>query len=200
MDLKTARKVITAPRHRKPSELANAVDVFYQEFGTYQAITQEIGRSDKFWMMRHRIFQLPAGIRWKIDEGDIGIAQGYQISRLKREEDQWLLALAIIEAKGLTAKDCEKIVTLVLQQGKSIREALCIFAGIRFEKIQHLRLSVCSETWLAICKIAWARYQKWEDLCYELLLQGIEVDTQEVASQLEKLASELRDAGRYFIR
>ena len=32
------------------------------------------------------------------------MGQGYQIARLKREEDQWLLAIAIVEAKYLTAK------------------------------------------------------------------------------------------------
>ena len=72
MNLKTAKETIAAHTQSKPSEIAKAVDALYQEFGTYQAITQEIGKSDKFWIMRHRISQLPIGIRWKIDEGQIG--------------------------------------------------------------------------------------------------------------------------------
>lgn len=197
MDLKTAKKIITAPDENKPSELAKAVDVLYQEFGTYQSITQEIGRSDKFWIMRHRICQLPVGIQWKIDEGQIGIEQGYQISRLKQEEDQWLLAIAIIEMEGLTAKECGRVVNFVLKEGKSIRDSLSVLADIRFDKIQQLLLPLGSEIWLAICKIAWARCQKWEELCYQLVLQGIDIDFQEIASHLEKLASDLRDAGNH---
>lgn len=192
MDLKTARTLIDTPEQRKPSEIAKAVDVCYQELGSYQAITQSIGKSDKFWIMRHRIFQLPLGIRWKIDEGQIGIEQGYQISRLKQEEEQWLLAIAITETKGLTAKECGKIVNFVLRKGKSITDSLNMLADIRFDKIQELLLPLGADIWLAICKIAWARNQKWEDLCYQLVLQGIQVDYQKVASQLEKLASDLR--------
>ena len=195
MDLKIAKKIIAASNRSKPSELAKAVDVLYQELGTYQSITQEVGRSDKFWIMRHRISRLPVGIRWKMDEGLIGIEQGYQISRLEQEEDQWILAIAIIEMKSLTAKECGKVVNLVINDDKSIRDSLSVLAGIHFDKIQQLLLPLGSEIWIAICKIAWARGQKWEDLCYHLVLQGINVDLQETASQLEKLAVDLRYAG-----
>ena len=196
MDLKTARNIIDVPEKRKASEIADAVDVLYQAFGTYQAITQEIGRSDKFWIMRHRLFGLPDGIRWKIDEGKISIEQGYQIARLKQEEDQWLLAIAVTETKALTAKECRKVVNLVLKEGKSLRETLRILTGVRFDKIQELLLPLGADIWLAICKIAWARGQKWEDLCYQLVLQGVDVDLQRIASELEKLASDLRRADR----
>ena len=37
---------------------------------------------------------------------------------------------------------------------------------------------------------------KWEDLCYQLVRQGVDIDYQEVAFQLEKLASDLRSAGK----
>ena len=87
MNIETARGIIAAHHQNKPSEIAKAVDIIYQELGTYQSITQEIGKSDKFWIVRHRIAQLPVGILWKIDEGDIGIEQAYQITRLKQEED-----------------------------------------------------------------------------------------------------------------
>lgn len=196
MNSKTARKIIAAHTENKPSEIAEAVDVLYQEFGTYQAITREIGKSDKFWIMRHRISQLPSGILWKIDEGHIGIGQGYQIARLKREEDQWLLAIVIIEARCLTTKECRKVVNLVLNEEKSIIDSLSILADIHFDEIQPLSLPVGSDIWIEICKIAWTRRQKWEDLCYQLVRQGVDVDFQELASQLEKLASDLRQAGR----
>lgn len=196
MNLKTAKEIIAAHAQNKPSEIAEAVEVLYQEFGTYQAITREIGKSDKFWIMRHRIFQLPSGIRWKIDEGNIGIGQGYQIARLKREEDQWLLAIVIIEARGLTTKECRKVVNLVLNQDKSIIDSLSILVDIHFDEIQPFSLLLGADIWIEICKIAWTRRQKWEDLCYQLVRQGIDVDFQEIASQLEKLASDLRNAGK----
>ena len=196
MDIETARKIVGVHNEKKPSEVAKAVDVLYQEFRTYQSITREMGKSDKFWIVRHRISQLPAGILWKVDERYIGIEQAYQISRLKREEDQWILAIAIIEAKDLTAKKCGKVVARVLKEGKSIMDSLRILAGVQFDKIQPLLLPLGVDIWISICKTAWARHQRWEDLCYQLVLQGIGVDIQEVASQLEELALDLREVGR----
>lgn len=196
MDLITAREIIDTHDRNKPSEIAKAVDVLYQELGTYQSITQEIGRSDKFWIVRHRIAQLPEGILWKIDEGHIGLEQAYQITRLKQEEDQWLLAIAIIETEGLTAKECGRVVNLVLNEGRSIMDSISTFAGIRLDEIQPVMLSLGSDTWVEVCKKAWEQSQKWEDLCYQLVLQGISVDLQEIASQLESIASDLRNASR----
>ena len=196
MNLKTAKAIIAEHPQRKPSEIAEAVNVLYQKFGTYQAITREIGKSDKFWIMRHRLSQLPRGIRWKIDEGHLGIGQGYQIARLKREEDQWLLAIAIIETRCLTAKECGRVVNLVLNEEKSMRDSLSILADIHFDDIQPLSLPIGSDVWISICKIAWERGQKWEDLCYQFVRQGVDIDFQEVATQLEKLASDLRQASR----
>lgn len=197
MDINTARELLTAKDVSKPSEIGEAVNVLYRELGTYQAIAQQVGKSDKFLGVRHRIFRLPAGIRWKIDEGQIGIEQGYQISRLKDEEDQWLLAVTIIEAKDLTAEECKNVVDLVLNEDKSIsiRESLGTLAGIRFDKIEPLVFPLGFDIRLEICKVAWSRSQEWADLCYQLILQGIDVDIKEVACQLEKLASDLRAAG-----
>ena len=195
MDTETARVILGSYAEKKPSEIGNAVDVLYPGFGTYKAIAAEFGRSDSFWSVRHRLFQLPVGIRWKIDEGQISMEQGIEISKLKNEEEQWLLAFTITETQNLTAKECQNVVNLVLKEEKSIREALGVSAGIRFDKIQPLLLPLGFDIRLAICKRAWARHQEWEDLIYQLILQGIDVDIKEVASQLEKLASDLHKAG-----
>ena len=195
MDTETARVILGSYAGKKPSEIGNAVDVLYPGFGTYKAIAAEFGRSDSFWSVRHRLFQLPVGIRWKIDEGQISMEQGIEISRLKNEEEQWLLAFTITETQNLTAKECQNVVNLVLKEEKSIREALGVSAGIRFDKIQPLLLPLGFDIRLAICKRAWARCQEWEDLIYQLILQGIDVDIKEVASQLEKLALNLHKAG-----
>ena len=195
MDTNTARELLSAEEARKPSEIAKAIDVLYQELGTYQAIAQQVGRSKFFYNERHRIFRLPVGIQWKIDEGKISLKQGSHISRLKDEKDQWLLAVAIIEAKDLTAEECKNAVDLVLNEKKPIREALSVLAGIRFDKIQPIVLPLGFDIRLEICKVAWTRSQEWADLCYQLILQGIDVDIKEVARQLEKLASDLHKAG-----
>ena len=84
----------------------------------------------------------------------------------------------------------------MLNKEKSIIESLSILADIHFDEIQPLSLPVGSDIWIEICKIAWTRHQKWEDICYQLVRQGVDVDFQELASQLEKLASDLRQAGR----
>ena len=195
MDTETARVILGSYAGKKPSEIGNAVDVLYPGFGTYKAIAKEFGRSDRFWSTRHRLFQLPAGIRWKIDEGQISTEQGIEISKLKNEEEQWLLAFTITETQNLTAKECQNVVNLVLKEEKSIREALGVSTGIRFDKIQPLLLPLGFDIRLAICKRAWARCQEWEDLIYQLILQGIDVDIKEIASRLEKLASDLHKAG-----
>lgn len=39
MNLKTAKETVAAHTQSKRSDIAKAVDVLYQEFGTYQAIT-----------------------------------------------------------------------------------------------------------------------------------------------------------------
>ena len=195
MDANTAREILGNYAGISPSEIGKAIDVLYQELNTYKAIAQKFGRSESFWSVRHRIYQLPAGIRWKVDERQISIDQSYQISRLKNGEDQWLLAMAIIETEDLTASDCENVVNLVLKEGKSIGEALSVSAGIRFDKIQPLLLPLGFDIRLAICKRAWARSKEWEDLVYQLILQGIDVDMNEVALELEKLASDMRKAG-----
>ena len=196
MDTHTAREILSSQDAKKPSLIAKAIDVLYQELGTYQAIAEQSDRSESFYNERHRIFQLPAGIQWKIDEGKISLTQGVHISRLTDEADQWLLAVVIIEAKDLTAEECRNVVNLVLNEDKSIREALSVLAGIRFDKIQPLLLPLGFDIRLEICKVAWARHHEWGDLCYQLILQGLDVDIEAIASQLENLVSDLRKAGK----
>ena len=195
MNAASAREHLSDLEGKTPCEIGEAVDVLYPEYGSYVTIAQQFGKSATFWHTRHRLFQLPEGIRWKIDEKQIGIDQGYQISRLTNDEDQWVLALAIIEEEDLTVKECQNVVNLVLNQEKSVRDALSVSAGIRFDKIPLL-LPLGFDIRLSICKVAWKQCQNWENLCYRLILQGIDVDIREVARQLEELAADLRKAGR----
>jgi hypothetical protein len=195
MEEKTAIEYLTVPEGNKPSEIGEAVDILYQKYHSYKAIAQQLNVSPDFLSSRHRIFQLPKGIQWKIDQGQIGITQGHEISRLENEDDQWLLALAIIEEK-LSIKECENVVNIVLKQNSSIRDALSVSAGVRFDRIQPLLLPLGFDIRLAICQSAWNQCKNWDDLCYELIRQGIDVDIKKIAIQLEALASDLREAGQ----
>lgn len=194
MEGKVAIEYLTAPKGKKPSEIGEAVDVLYQKDPSYKAIAQQLGISPKFLSKRHCIFQLPEGIQWKIDEEYIGIDKGYQIYRLKKEDDQWLLAFTIVEEK-LSTKECEDVVNAMLKQNCSLEEVLGTSIGVRFDKIQTLLLPVSFDIRLAICRAAWRQRENWEDLCYRLIRQGLDVDIQGVASQLRALAADLQKAG-----
>ncbi len=195
MDVEIAREYLTAPKGKKTSEIGEAVDVLYREYSSYKAIAQKLKVSPSFLSSRHRIFQLPKGIQWKIDQEQISIRQSHQISRLKSEDDQWLLAFVILEEE-LAVNECKNVVDIVVKQNKSIRDALSISTGVRFDKIQPLLLPIRFDLRLAICRSAWSQGKDWADLCYQLIRQGIDLDIKEVAIQLEALASDLRKAGQ----
>lgn len=195
IDETTAKDILTTQGH-KPSKIGEAVDVLLETFKTYQSIKKEFGRSEDFWSIRHRIYQLPEGIKWKVDEGQIAIGQAEQLIRLDNEEDQWLLAIAIIESVNLTATESRNVVNLVLNENTPIREALGVSAGIHFDKTYPLVLPLPFDTWFSICKRAWTEGKNWADHTYELILQGLEVNPEKVACQLEKLASDLRRTNR----
>ena len=84
---------------RKSSEVGEAVDVLYRLHGTYEKVAQqlELNIPDYVLGRMHRIYRLPKGILWKVDEGQIGITQAALITRLKDEEAQWLLAITVVE-------------------------------------------------------------------------------------------------------
>jgi hypothetical protein len=195
MEEKAAIEYLTAPEGKKPSEIGKAVDVLYQKYHSYKAIAQQLNVSPNFLNSRHRIFQLPKGIQWKIDQGQIGITQGYEISRLKNKDDQWLLALAVVE-HNLKETECTNVVNIVLRQKESIRDALNISTGVRFDEGKPLMLIIRPDLWIPMSRAAWGQCKNWEDLCYQLIRQGIDVDIKKVGSQLEALASNLREAGR----
>ena len=202
MEEKIAIEHLTAPQGKKLSEVGEAVEVLYQKHGSYEAIARQVSVSAKFLNSRHRIFQLPKGIQWKIDQGQIGIDQSYEISRLENEDDQWLLALAVVE-QNLKATECSNVVNLVLRQDKPIREALSISTGVRFDEGKNLILIIRPDLWIPMSRAAWGQCKNWEDLCYQLIRQGIDVDIKQVGSQIEQVGSQieallstLREAGQ----
>ena len=178
MDVETAKSFLEDSDGKPLSKIGEAIDVLYKEYGSYKTITQQLNKSNLFLRTRHRIYLLPPGIRWKVDVGEISIQQSYEISRLENEEDQWILALVIVETENFSVAECKNVVKYVLksEENKSLKNALGISAGIHLDKIQSLMLPLNFENRLAISKHAWTQCLDWKDLCLQLLRQVPETD------------------------
>lgn len=172
MNIDTAKKSLRNIAKKRPSVIGKAIDVLYQEYGSYNTIAQQTLVSRKVLSKRHRIFHLPKGIQWKVDEGHIKVGQACYISRLKDENDQRLLAFVIVEEK-LSAKECEDVVSATLKQNRSLKEVLSTLTGVRFDKTYPLLLPIGFDLHLAISQNAWDKKQNWGDLCYRFIRQGL---------------------------
>ena len=166
MDKDTAREYLTDPQGKKPSEIGEAVDVLREDYRSINEMAREFPVGEKFLWNRHRIFQLPKGIRWKVDEKEISINKGVQIARLRNEDAQWVLAFAIVEEK-LEEDVCSNVVNRVLKHNDSIRDALRASAGVQCDKITSLLLPLSFDIRLAIAPKAWNRSQELQDFCYD---------------------------------
>ena len=178
-------------KKQKPSEIGEAVDALYQIHKTYKKIATAYSVPPNFLSLRHSVFQLPKGIRWKVDEDQISIDQALQIAKLKREQDQWLLAITAVEKK-LSATECKRAVDLFLKDNWEIKEALSTVTGVRFEDISPpmLMLPVGVDFWFALIQSAWERSTNFADLCYQLIREGVYVDNQAIATEIESIAKE----------
>lgn len=195
MDKDVAREFLTTPRGKNPSEIGEAVEVLYGEYHSYKkmALDLRLNVSEKFLSLRHRIFQLPNGIRWKVDNGQITLSKAYEISRLKKEEDQWLLAFAIVDEQ-LEQEVCTNVVNRVLEHNDSIRAALSAAAGVRCDSVDSLLLPLGFEIRFAISQQAWNQSKEWQDFCYDQIHQGVKVNLRECVNDLRHLLSKLENA------
>ena len=166
MDRDTARAYLTEPQGKKPSEIGEAVAVLRSDYQSYKEMARDFPIGEKTLSGRHRIFQLPKGIRWKIDEGEISITKSEQIIRLKDENDQWFLAFAIVEEQ-LEEEVCINVVTRVRKYNDSIRDALRVAAGVQCDKIVPLMLPLNFDIRFAMAQKAWDRNKELQDYCYD---------------------------------
>ena len=171
MDKATAREYLIDPEGRKPSEIGEAVDVLRADYRSYKEMARDFQTlGGRTLGSKHRIFRLPQGIRWKIDEGKIPVNKSEHIARLKNEDDQWLLALVIAEER-LEEEVCSNVVNRVLKFNDSIRDALSASAGVQCDKITSLLLLLSFDIRLAIAQNAWNRSQELQDYCYDQICQ-----------------------------
>ncbi len=201
MDEGEARHIIATHKEQKPSKIGEAVDFFHQQHRSYKVIShmfEEVkGVSADLLSSRHRIFQLPEGIRWQIDEGRITTPQGDQVAKLPDADDQWLLAFAIADAElTLTGKECGHIVKAVVKEKLPIKEALRHFTGLPCDSITSVMMPFGFDERFAISKVAWNKNEELENFCLHLIRVGKDIDREAVANQLEEIASGLRAAGR----
>lgn len=171
MNKDVARQYLTCPQNRKPSEIGEAVDALYAEYETYDEIAAHFNLSSTTLSYRHRIFQLPEGIRWKVDERKITMRSAVEISRLKNEDDQWLLAFSIID-ENLDYETCKSIVTRVLTYNDSMADALRNVASIGCDKVGTLLVPLTFQERLALSRQAWNDHKEWDEFCHQLLRKG----------------------------
>lgn len=191
MNIEKAKELLHQPSDWKPSELGEAVDILYKEYGSYDAIARQVTLSADRLSNLRRVFLLPQGIRWQVDKGRLLISHAYQISRLKEENDQWLLAFSIVEAK-INVKDANAAVNAVIKNGQRLQEVLQEKIGVRFDEVKALLLPLSFEDVFKITRMAWSKELEWADFGFMAIKEATRVDHEHIADELASLADQLR--------
>ena len=189
MDIETAKEYLAETGSRKPSEIGEAVDKLYQEYGSYVVIANEVGLATTRLSQFHRVFLLPEGIRWQVDEGKLSLTHAKQISRLESEDDQWLLAFSIV-TKKLTGEDTREAVNAAIQHSRPLKDVLQTLIGIQFDKIDSpLLLPFSFDERYKISRAAWAKKMSWPDFCLKAIKRETRIDVELIACDLKRFAS-----------
>jgi len=190
MDSEKAKEILHQPSDWKPSELGEAVDVLYKEYGNYDAIASRVNFSEGRLSNLRRVFLLPQGIRWQVDKGRLRISHAYHISRLKEENDQWLLAFCIIEAK-MSVKDTNATVNAVIKNAERLQDILQGLVGVRFDEVKALLLPLSFEDVFKITRMAWSKELEWADFSFMAIKEATRVDHERIATELTRLVEQL---------
>lgn len=189
MDLDKARECLNTQKGKKPSEIGEAVDLLFQEFRSYKKIAEQVELSPERISVFHRIYKLPKGIRWQVDNRKILIGHAMQISRLP-ENDQWMLAFVVIEEK-INAKDTRKIVNEALNSEKDLTGVLNSVAGIDSDSIKALLLPLSFEERFQITCSAWGKEMSWADFSLNSIREATRVDIKQIADELTKIVKKI---------
>ncbi len=191
MNIEKAKELLNSPSDWKPSELGEAVDVLYKKIRNYDAIASQVGLSANRLAHLRRVYLLPQGIRWQVDKGKLKISHAYHISRLKEENDQWLLAFSIIEAK-MSVKDTNATVNAVIKNGERLQDVLQELVGVRFDEVKALLLPLSFDDVFEITRMAWSKKLEWADFSLIAIEEATRVDHEHIADELASLAEQLR--------
>lgn len=187
--------LVSSKDQKRPqlSALGEAVDVLYETHGSYTKISKRARIPPERLRSWHRIFQLPKGIQWQVDRGEIPLRQALEMAKLEEENDQWLLALALVEAKRkLSAKECRNVVQDVVKNGAPIKDAV-EKVGVRFDKVIPIVLPFGFDERLLLTKPAWDKREEFEDYCLQKIRHGVKLDTEKVAHKTEKIAEQVEN-------
>ena len=202
MDCCGARAIVQNYKREPLTLVGEAIELLKGEDRTYDDVAREVGVSHSTISKYHRLSQLPDGIRWKVEQGELPVLHALQICRLKDENDQWLLAFAIVDAgkEALTAKESQRAVDDVRRSGEPMADVLTRLFGFEFDRTVSLLLPV--DYWLRfrISRAAWNRQDEWKNLAYDILSQWLDgrafsstADLHEISVQLIKAATRLEE-------
>ena len=189
MDLDKAKECLNAPIGKKPSEIGESVNLLFQEFRSYKKIAEQVELSPERISVFHRVYKLPKGIQWQVDNGKILIGHAMQISRLP-ENDQWMLAFVIIEEK-INVKNTRIIVNEVLNSDKDLSGVLKSVAGINSDSIKALFLPLSFEERFQIVCTAWEKEMSWADFGLDSIRVATRVDINQIADELTKIVEKI---------
>lgn len=191
MDSQTARDWLNDAGDRKSSERGEAVDVLYRELGNYEAIAKEVALSPDRLSDLHKVFLLPDGISWQVDEGKIRLGHVQQISRLQGDE-QWLLAFTIVQKK-ISVKDSKEIVDAVVKKNRDLRDVLHNMIGIRFdEPLPSLLTGFTFEYRFRVSRAAWGKKLEWADFSLKAIEEATRVDVDQMIGELASIVDKWR--------
>ena len=190
MDYETAKQWLDCPTDRKLSELGEAVDLLYKKCGSYKVIASQVAPPASRLSGLHRVFLLPEGIRWQVDEGRILIGHAQQIARLQGD-DQWLLAFSIVQEK-MRGQESKRVVDNVKKTRRVLQSVLRDLSAIRFDAVEPLMLPLTFEFRLTITRAAWPKKLAWTDFTLRAIQEATRVDIEQIARDLTDIVNQLQ--------
>lgn len=199
MDIEQASRALQNYKRERLCDIGRAIDALHEEHATYGRIAEEVGVGAVTIGKYHRLSRLPRGIQWKIEQGQLSRGHAQQICRLEDENDQWMLALAIVEATkqaAITRRQCQDAVEDVLGAGKPMEQVLCERFGIELGDVVSLLLPVPYWFRLRACRAAWNREKEWKDLAFQVLEEWLDGREFVHSRELRDVARELVSLGQ----
>jgi hypothetical protein len=189
VDLDKARACLNSPTKKKPSEIGEAVNLLFLEFRSYKKIAEQVELSPERISVFHRVYKLPKGIQWQVDNGKILIGHAMQISRLN-ENNQWLLAFVIVEEK-ISVKDSRTVVNAVINSEQELSNVLKSITGIDSNNIKAQLLPLSFSERFQISRSAWGKEMSWVDFNLKSIMEATRVDIEQIADELTKIVKKI---------
>jgi len=199
-ELSDAKAVVTGYSGQPLRALGEAITLLKREYGTYKQIAKEVGPCAVTIGRYHRLSRLPDGLRWKIEQRELALSLAHQVCKLKDENDQWVLAFAILDAPEdgrLTERECRQAVEEVQNTGRPMREVLAERLGLDFKKSVVVVLSFDYWFRFKLCRAAWNRGQSGADLAREIVAEWLAGRQFSSTADLQHISQQLADIAKH---